>query len=81
MSTQVTIYSTSWCGYCRRLKRQLDDVGVPYSEIDIEDREDLARRIEQVTGGYRTVPTVAIGDRMLVNPSVDEVREAVQLAS
>ena len=34
MSTQipaagtVTMYSTTWCGYCRRLKLQLDAAGV-----------------------------------------------------
>lgn len=81
MSTPVTIYSTTWCGHCRRLKRQLDDIGVPYAEVDIDDRAELGKRIEQVTGGYRTVPTVEIGGRMLVNPSVTEVQAAVAAAS
>ncbi|MFN2594948.1 MAG: glutaredoxin family protein [Actinomycetota bacterium] len=76
MSTPVTIYSTSWCGHCRRLKRQLDDFGVSYSEIDIDQSDELGRRIEQVTGGYRTVPTVEIDGRMLVNPSAIQVRDA-----
>ncbi|MEA2477624.1 MAG: mycoredoxin [Actinomycetota bacterium] len=81
MSTAVTIYSTTWCGHCRRLKRQLDDIGVPYSEVDIEDSVESARRIEAATGGYRTVPTVEVGERMLINPSVIEVRDAVGAAS
>ncbi|MDQ3981161.1 MAG: NrdH-redoxin, partial [Actinomycetota bacterium] len=28
--TPVTIYSTTWCGHCRRLKRQLDEAGIGY---------------------------------------------------
>ena len=32
----VTMYSTPWCGYCRRLKKQLDESGIGYVEIDIE---------------------------------------------
>jgi mycoredoxin len=81
MSTPVTIYSTTWCGHCRRLKRQLDDIGVSYSEVDIEQSAEMGRRVEAVTGGYRTVPTVEVGDRMLVNPSAIEVRDAVGATS
>ena len=39
--TALTIYSTTWCGYCRRLKTQLDEAGIGYSEIDIEHLENL----------------------------------------
>ena len=45
----VTMYSTTWCGYCRRLKTQLDSAGIGYTEIDIEDHPDAAdaRRVAQ----------------------------------
>jgi mycoredoxin len=75
--TSVTMYSTVWCGHCRRLKRQLDDSGIRYTEIDIDDRTELGARIEAVTGGYRTVPTIEVGGRLLVNPSVQQVQEAL----
>lgn len=77
MSTPVTVYSTTWCGHCRRLKRQLDDFGVAYAEVDIDEHLDEGRRIEEATGGYRTVPTVEIGGRLLVNPTIAEVRSAI----
>jgi len=35
--TAVTMYSTQWCGYCHRLKSQLDREGIAYQVIDIED--------------------------------------------
>ncbi len=74
----VTIYSTTWCGHCRRLKRQLDDAGIGYEEIDIDEHEQFADRIVAATGGYRTVPTLQIGDRLLVNPTVPQVRAALE---
>ncbi|RZL75570.1 MAG: glutaredoxin family protein, partial [Rhodococcus sp. (in: high G+C Gram-positive bacteria)] len=38
----LTVYSTTWCGYCRRLKTQLDEAGIAYSEIDIEQNPESA---------------------------------------
>ena len=73
----VTIYSTTWCGHCRRLKRQLDEAGIAYEEIDIDEHQQYTERIVAATGGYRTVPTLQIGDRLLVNPTVPEVRAAL----
>ena len=37
MPGTVTMYSTTWCGYCRRLKSQMDREGIGYSEVNIED--------------------------------------------
>ena len=71
------MYSTTWCGHCRRLKRQLDDAGIGYREIDIDEHEQFGARIVAATGGYRTVPTLEIGGLLLVNPSVPEVRAAL----
>ena len=55
---QVTMYSTTWCGYCRRLKIQLDQAGIAYDEVDIERDPDAATFVEGVNGGNQTVPTV-----------------------
>jgi len=73
------MYSTTWCGYCRRLKRQFDEAGIAYDEIDVDDprHQHLGERIMEASGGSRTVPTVAIGDRLLVNPSLKEVEAAL----
>ena len=32
----ITMFTTTWCGYCTRLKGQLSREGVPFSEIDLE---------------------------------------------
>jgi mycoredoxin len=71
----VTMFSTTWCGYCRRLKTQLDSVGIAYTEVDIEQTPAAAAYVEQVNGGNQTVPTVLFPDgTAATNPSLVEVR-------
>jgi mycoredoxin len=71
----VTMFTTSWCGYCRRLKSQLDRDGVPFTEIDIEANPEHVDFVEGVNGGNRTVPTVVFPDgSAATNPSLAEVR-------
>jgi mycoredoxin len=75
MSGQLTMYSTSWCGYCHRLAGQLDREGIAFSVVDIESDPDAATLVERVNDGNRTVPTVVFADgSALTNPSVREVK-------
>ncbi|WP_205761485.1 glutaredoxin domain-containing protein [Arthrobacter mobilis] len=70
------MFSTSWCGYCRRLKSQLDTQGIGYREINIEDVPGTAELVEQINGGNQTVPTLLFPDgSSATNPSLSEVRE------
>jgi len=72
----VTMYSTTWCGYCRRLKSQLDREGITVDVIDIERDEDAAVYVMQVNGGNQTVPTVVFPDgTVATNPSLAEVKQ------
>ena len=73
--TAVTMYSTTWCGYCHRLKSQLDSAGIGYVEINIEQVPGAAEFVEQVNGGNQTVPTILFPDgSSATNPSLAEVR-------
>ncbi len=47
----VIVYSTTYCGHCVRLKRQLEEAGIPYRSIDIDMNERYGDRIARVTGG------------------------------
>jgi mycoredoxin len=72
--SQLTMYSTTWCGYCRRLKIQLDAAGVLFDEVNIERDPEAAAFVEGVNGGNRTVPTVRFDDgSALTNPSLTQV--------
>ncbi|SFJ83667.1 mycoredoxin [Cellulomonas sp. KH9] len=72
----VTMYSTTWCGYCHRLRTQLDSAGIAYDVVDIEQQPDAARLVEEINGGNQTVPTVVFPDgSAATNPSLAQVRE------
>ncbi|OBI84881.1 mycoredoxin Mrx1 [Mycobacterium asiaticum] len=71
----LTIYSTTWCGYCFRLKTALKAQGISYDEVDIEQDPAAADFVSSVNGGNRTVPTVKFADgSTLTNPSANEVK-------
>lgn len=71
----ITMYTTTWCGFCARLKAQLAREGIEWDEVDIERDESAARLVEGVNGGNQTVPTLVFADgTALTNPSVAEVK-------
>lgn len=71
----ITMYSTTWCGYCRRLKTMLDRAGIGYTEVDIEQAPEAARFVMAVNNGNQTVPTVLFPDgSAATNPSLAEVK-------
>ncbi|MEP6762106.1 MAG: mycoredoxin [Sporichthyaceae bacterium] len=70
------MYSTIWCGYCRRLKGQMKRAGIGYVEIDIENDPAAAEHVMSVNGGNQTVPTVVFADgSALANPSLGQVQD------
>ena len=72
--SQVTMYSTTWCGFCRRLKLQMDAAGVRYMEVNIERDPEAAAFVEGVNSGNRTVPTLRFADdSALTNPTLAQV--------
>ena len=81
MNDQITMYSTTWCGYCRRLKSQLQREGIGFAEVDIEQVPEAAEYVMSVNGGNRTVPTVVVlsadgGQVAMTNPSLAQVKQA-----
>jgi len=72
----LTMYSTSWCGYCKRLKSQLNDLGITFDEVNIEEVPGTAEIIEKINNGNRTVPTLVFSDgAAMTNPSAKQVQE------
>ena len=79
MTQPLTMYTTTWCGFCKRLKRQLAAEGIEMVEIDIEKDPAAADYVMSVNGGNQTVPTVLFPDgSALTNPSAADVRERLQ---
>ena len=69
-----TMFTTTWCGYCARLKSQLKRAGIEYAEVDIEDHPEAAEIVASVNGGNQTVPTLLFSDgSAMTNPSASQV--------
>ena len=60
----VTIYTTSWCPYCRAAKDLLTNKGVAFEEIDVE-RTPGARSEMVARSGRTSVPQIFAGERHL----------------
>ncbi|NJP96891.1 NrdH-redoxin [Nonomuraea sp. FMUSA5-5] len=80
----LTVYSTTWCGPCKRLKAQLTREGISFDEIDIERDPSAAEFVMSVNNGNQVVPTVVIetpkGRVVRTNPSALEVKALLEAA-
>ena len=73
---EFVMFSTEWCGYCKRLKSQLGEIGITFREINVEQEMEYASFVEEVNSGNRVVPTLLFSDGVaLTNPSAIAVRE------
>ncbi len=59
----VDIYTTPFCGYCRRAKALLTEKGVAFREIDVSDVVGAREEMQKRSGGGWTVPQIFIDDR------------------
>jgi len=76
MSGSFTMYSTPWCGYCHRLKGQLDREGISFEMVDIEQEPSAVEIVEQANDGNQTVPTLVYSDgSSMTNPSLKQVKD------
>ena len=74
----ITMFSTTWCGYCTRLKGQLEREGIAIREINIEEVEGTAELVAALNNGNQTVPTVLFPDgSAATNPSLAEVKKRI----
>ena len=71
---ELTMYTTVWCGHCRRLKAQLARAGIRFREVDIDHDAAAAAFVAGVNGGNQTVPTILLPDgSVLTNPTIDQI--------
>jgi mycoredoxin len=70
-----TLYSTSWCGPCKRLKGQLAELEITFTEVDIEQSPEAAALVESLNNGNQMVTLVFSDGTSLTNPSAMAVKE------
>lgn len=76
--TTVTVYWRPGCPFCRSLRRGLKRAGLPTREVDIWSDPEAAKFVRTHAVGNETVPTVVVGETVLVNPPT---RRVVALAA
>jgi glutaredoxin 3 len=61
MSTsRVVVYSTTYCGYCRRAEDLLRRAGIAFESVDVTDDVPARAKLVERAGGRRTVPVIFI---------------------
>jgi mycoredoxin len=78
---RLTMYTTSWCGYCVRLKHGLERAGVDFDVVNIEENPEAEQFVLKANGGNATVPTLLLpnGD-VMTNPRLPDLLRAVAAA-
>ena len=73
---KIKVYGTPWCGDCRRARRILDERGMDYEWIDINQDEEGERYVKKTNRGNRSVPTILFPDEaILVEPTNAELNK------
>jgi mycoredoxin len=60
---EIVIYTTSWCGDCRRTKLFLRERGVAFREVNIDENPEAEELVLRVNEGRRKVPTLEVEGR------------------
>jgi mycoredoxin len=81
MSGRLTMYTTSWCGYCVRLKRGLERAGIDFDEVNIETDAEAERFVLSANDGNATVPTLRLpSGEVMTNPPLPDLLAALGAA-
>ena len=77
-TSDLTIYTTTWCGYCFRLKTAMKAEKITWTEINIEQDSAAFDLVKSKNNGNSTVPTVQFNDgSYLTNPSIDQIKSKI----
>jgi glutaredoxin len=75
--TEIIMYARQrFCPDVTRSRLRLTELGIDWTEFDIEADESAGAETERLTG-HRSVPTLVIGERILVEPSNRQLDEAL----
>lgn len=75
---EVVVYWRPGCPFCMKLRLSMRLVGLRRREVNIWKDPEAAAFVRSVADGNETVPTVTVGGKAMVNPSLRRVRQAVR---
>ena len=72
--TNLTVYGAPWCPDCKRSKKFLGEMRIPYNWVDIDQDEEGRNRVQELNYGKQIIPTIVFEDgSILVEPSNAEL--------
>ncbi len=74
MGKKIVMYTTPWCRDCKAAKKFLAERGVPFEEIDIEQRPEAAQIVMDLNDGMRKVPTLDVEGIIVSGDRFDAAR-------
>jgi glutaredoxin len=75
---RVKVYGADWCKDTRHARERMDNMGVGYDYINIEQDKDASDWVKQQNGGKERKPTIKIDERVLSVPKDDELEKALR---
>ncbi len=76
---EITMYGTTWCGDCRRVKQFLSERGIAFREVNIDETPEAEAIVLRVNNGRRKIPTIEMDGRFFACSPFDPYRLAEQL--
>lgn len=77
----IKVYGADWCGDTKRALKCLDELGVDYNYINVEEDAAASDWVKAQNDGKERKPTILIGSKILSVPSESELKAAVQQGS
>ncbi len=76
---EITMFTSPWCGDCRRAKQFLSERGVAFKEVNIDEDQEAADLVIRVNHGKRKVPTLCVGGRYFASSPFDPYQLSEEL--
>ena len=74
-ATEIIIYTTEWCPYCKALRNMLEKYQIPYTEYDTE--KSIHGMLGFLVLGARGVPVVVAGENIIYGYDGIEITDAL----
>jgi mycoredoxin len=74
----VKVYGADWCGDTQRTREFLDNLGVAYEYVDVEQDAEAAAWVREHNGGKERKPTLDVAGQVLSEPSDNELTQTLR---
>ena len=75
---KIKVYGADWCEDTQRTREHLDKLSVPYEYINVDHDKSAETWIKSQNKGKRNTPTVDLGGTILIEPTDEQVDDALK---